>query len=350
MSQTFLTPVGAEILLLLNSTGGSIPELFTQLRYEADDVRRCIKDLSLKWLITQADEKNTLTLIGRLLAIKIRATIPAQNGEKTSLAGEGIIPDRSDWILDSEARESIIRDFFSSNPWLEMLPDQPLVSDDYIGQQHKGIAEESCNVNALGEGDTPRDDLFRTAVVIQRFGSFFMVHATETLPPQLIDRLGDLYHARLISYIPVDFKQDLNYYIDIIRQAERVRGVSTWATPRIAFEMGKRILQGADIELIITPDLAGTLLLPPYRQIALKLTGLGNVRFRISLVPVEVGLTVTDRHLSLGFFTRKGHHYDSFYDLVSTTSRARAWGEELYHYYQQNSLPAEDFFAQMNRS
>jgi predicted transcriptional regulator len=350
MSQTFLTPMGTEILFLLNGSGRSLPELFSLLRYDEEDIRRCIKDLSQKWLINRADEKVSLTLIGHLLANKIRTTLPAQYGGEISPAGEGLSADHSDWVLDTKVRENIIRDIFISNPWLEILPDQPLVSDDGNRQQRKGIAEESCYINGLGEGDTLLDDLFRTTAVIQRFGSFFMVHAIETLPPQLADRLGDLYHARLMSDIPVDFKQDFDYYIEIIRQAERVRGVSTWATSRIAFEMGKRILHGADIELIITRDLAGTLLLPPYRQIALKLIGLGNIRFRISLVPVEVGLTVTNRHLSLGFFTRKGHHYDSFYDLVCTTPRARAWGEELFHYYQRNSIPADDYFTQSNRS
>lgn len=350
MSRSFLTPMGAEILVLLDGTGRSLPELTALLRYEPEDVHGCIRNLSQQWLVFRADEGIVRTLIGHLLAKKILAALPEPYGRKTGPAGKGFSPDPPGWILDSGLRERIIRDLFISNPWLELLPDQPLVSDETVGKQRKGTFGESTCVNVLGEGDNPLDDLFRTASVIQRFGSFFMVHAIETLPPPLADRLGDLHHARLISDIPVDFKQDLDFYIDIIRQAEWIHGVSTWATPRIAFEMGKRILHGADIELIITRDLAGTLHLPPYRQIALKLSGLGNMRFRISLVPVEVGLTVTDRHLSLGFFTRKGHHYDSFYDLVSTTPRARAWGQELYRYYQQNSIPADEFFKKGNGS
>lgn len=350
MPQPFLTPMGAEILFLLNGTFRSLPELFSLLRYEAGDIRRCIRDLSQKWLINLVDERVTLTFTGNILANKIRAALPAQYGREISPAGEGPSADQSEWVLDPEARESVFRDLFQSNPWLELLPDQPVVPDNGTSHRHKGISEGSWCIGCLGEGDTPLDDLFRTSVVIQSFGLFLMIHTIETLPWELAERLGDLYQARLVSDIPVDFKQNFDFFLDIIRQAETIRGVSTWATPKIAFEMGKRILHGADVELIITRDLAETLLSAPYRQIALKLTGLSNLRFRISQVPIEAGLTVTDRHLSLGFFIKKGHQYNRFYDLVSTTPRARAWGRDLYCYYRQNSLPADEFFAQVKGS
>lgn len=348
MPQPFMTPMGAEILFLLNGTLRSLPELFSLLRYEAGDIRRCIRDLSQKWLINLVDERVTLTFTGHILANKIRAALPAQYGREISLVGECPSGNQSDWVLDPEAREKAFRDLFQSNPWLELLPDQPLLPDDGTGQWKTGISMGSWSTSCPGEGDTPLDDLFRTSVVIQNFGLFLMIHTIEALPSELAERLGDLYQARLVSEIPVDFKQNFDFYLDIIRQAEKIRGVSTWATPGIAFEMGKRILHGADVELIITPELAETLLSAPYRQIALNLIGLSNLRFRISQVPVEAGLTVTDRHLSLGLFIKKGHQYNKYYDLISTAPRALAWGWDLYRYYQQNSLPADEFFARIN--
>ena len=61
--------------------------------------------------------------------------------------------------------------------------------------------------------------------------------------------------------------------------------------------------------------------------------------FKIWVVdkPLHLGLTVTDKHLSLGLNKKignaYGNAYDSAADMFSTDPAARGWAENLFQYY-----------------
>ncbi|MDD1717179.1 MAG: DUF1724 domain-containing protein, partial [Methanoregulaceae archaeon] len=50
-----------------------------------------------------------------------------------------------------------------------------------------------------------------------------------------------------------------------------------------------------------------------------------------------VGLTVTDKYISLGLFKTDGKLYDSSSDLFSGNAPAVKWGEDLFRYYRERS-------------
>jgi predicted transcriptional regulator len=52
---------------------------------------------------------------------------------------------------------------------------------------------------------------------------------------------------------------------------------------------------------------------------------------------LRVGLTVTDKYLSLGLFKKDTNLYDSSSDLFSSDLRAVEWGENLFRYYKERS-------------
>ncbi|SNQ59143.1 transcriptional regulator FilR1 domain-containing protein [Candidatus Methanoperedens nitratireducens] len=52
---------------------------------------------------------------------------------------------------------------------------------------------------------------------------------------------------------------------------------------------------------------------------------------------IKVGMTVTDRCLSLGLYKKDGVTYDTTTDLFSFNRRAIEWGRRLFEYYHQRS-------------
>jgi predicted transcriptional regulator len=56
---------------------------------------------------------------------------------------------------------------------------------------------------------------------------------------------------------------------------------------------------------------------------------------------LQVGLTVTDKYLSLGLFKKDDQLYDSSTDLFSQDPHAVVWGENLFRYYKERSTKLE---------
>jgi predicted transcriptional regulator len=67
----------------------------------------------------------------------------------------------------------------------------------------------------------------------------------------------------------------------------------------------------------------------------IKLVSKGNLNLWI-LNEVKLALTVTDKHLSLGLYTKNGG-YDPLIDLVSEDYDAIVWGNTLFKYYRKKS-------------
>jgi predicted transcriptional regulator len=67
------------------------------------------------------------------------------------------------------------------------------------------------------------------------------------------------------------------------------------------------------------------------------LSGYSNFSVWVTGEKLRVGLTVTDKYLSLGLFKKDSHTYDSSTDLFSSDLRAIEWGEDLFRYYKERS-------------
>jgi predicted transcriptional regulator len=68
------------------------------------------------------------------------------------------------------------------------------------------------------------------------------------------------------------------------------------------------------------------------------LAGYSNFSVWVTGEKLRVGLTVTDKYLSLGLFKKDTNLYDSSTDLFSSNPRAVGWGENLFRYYKERSM------------
>nr|WP_246269958.1 transcriptional regulator FilR1 domain-containing protein [Methanofollis tationis] len=165
------------------------------------------------------------------------------------------------------------------------------------------------------------------------------------MPESALATIDALICADLICDVPVNFEQGLAYFYDVIREAEQLHGVSTWFLPQIAETIWERVTAGAEIELVITPELAEKLWNEEIVRKGRNPADFPNLRFYVCTIPVKVGLTVTDKALSLGLFLRDGRTYDRIHDLLCFTPEAVAWGERLFRHYRERSVPIEEFFS-----
>ena len=76
----------------------------------------------------------------------------------------------------------------------------------------------------------------------------------------------------------------------------------------------------------------------PYKSNMQGLAGYLNFSVWVTGEKVRVGLTVTDKYLSLGLFKKDTNLYDSSSDLFSRDPRAVEWGEKLFRFYKERSV------------
>lgn len=180
---------------------------------------------------------------------------------------------------------------------------------------------------------------------IEQFNSFFESHTLDGIPEFAVQRIGDLRDGAHFTYLPANSEEGLEYFLNIIEEAGSIHGVSTWSLPFVAEAIWKQVTNGAEVELVITPDLAGPLWQEEAVEKGRDAAVFPNFRLFVSTVPITVGLTVTDRALSLGLCRVDGT-YDTVHDLVGRAPEALAWGEQLFRHYKDQAVPIEDFFRE----
>ncbi len=75
----------------------------------------------------------------------------------------------------------------------------------------------------------------------------------------------------------------------------------------------------------------------PYASNMKGLAGFPNFSIWVTGEKLRVGLTVTDKYLSLGLFKKGTNLYDSSSDLFSSDLHSVEWGETLFKYYKDRS-------------
>jgi predicted transcriptional regulator len=97
------------------------------------------------------------------------------------------------------------------------------------------------------------------------------------------------------------------------------------------------VVTGIPVELVVNHEVVELLTKEPYASNMQGLAGYPNFSVWVTTEKLRVGLTVTDKYLSLGLFKKDTNLYDSSSDLFSSDPRAVEWGENLFRYYEARS-------------
>jgi predicted transcriptional regulator len=181
-------------------------------------------------------------------------------------------------------------------------------------------------------------DHVRTTGSIKRHQQFFSTHHLEGIPAPFLSDIGDLYDSRIISDTNVEIFNVFFNFIKMVDEGFRICILSPISSPAHTEAVARRVAEGIPVELVVGKDLAHQLFQPGYIETIQPVLEQGkNLRILVTEKRIPVGLTVTDKGLSLGLYKNDGITYDTTTDLFSHDPAAVAWGQRLFDYYQKDA-------------
>jgi predicted transcriptional regulator len=172
---------------------------------------------------------------------------------------------------------------------------------------------------------------------IDQHHTFFTDHDLSDLPAAFLLRIGDLYNSEAKQDTSTDMFFVYSHYLEILKDAAYIHTLSSVASPSLARILIEKVVSGMPGELVVNEQVIELLTKEPYASNMQALSGYPNLTVWVTSEKLQLGLTVTDKYLSLGLFKKDTNLYDSSSDLFSSDPRAVEWGESLFRYYKERS-------------
>jgi len=172
---------------------------------------------------------------------------------------------------------------------------------------------------------------------INQHHTFFTDHDLSDLPETFLSRISDLYESEAKQDTTTDMFYVYSHYLEILKDAAYIHGISSVASPGLAQFIAEKVVTGIPVELVVNNEVIELLTKEPYSSNMQELIGYPNFSVWITGEKLRVGLTVTDKYLSLGLFKKDTNLYDSSSDIFSSEPCAVEWGENLFRYYKERS-------------
>ena len=176
---------------------------------------------------------------------------------------------------------------------------------------------------------------------IDQHHAFFADHDLSDLPEDFLSHIGDLYNAEPKQDTTTDMFYVYSHYLEILKDAEYIHGISSVASPGLAQFIAEKVITGIPVELVVNHEVVVLLTTEPYATNMKGLAVYPNFSVYVTGQKLRVGLTVTDKYLSLGLFKKDTNLYDSSSDLFSSDPGAVSWGENLFNFYKDRSTKLE---------
>jgi predicted transcriptional regulator len=364
----FNSTICIKILLAMNGNPVTKAGLCAQTGNAPAALQAKLRRLEEGGLVRRENGLYALTAAGRLLAPKIASLIGRFAGEP---AGAGGMPPSEMLAVYAEHMNEIHMVLRSSllTRMLLLLDGEPVdrnrlrelvgcSSPNFRGNIKKLIdtgmvREEGRRFSLTPAGSAIagglRDATLTQAVVAEHRG-FWEEHSLEGLPDFSLDTIGDLIGSEHIHNTPVDYFYTYSSYLEIIARAKQIHGVTNLANPGVADAIGARVVEGNPVELVVSPDLALHLHEEPYAERIRALAAYPHFQFYVTTLPISLGLTVTDTHLSMKLYLTDGITYDIQNGVVSRSPEAIAWGERLFQHYKRRSIPIVEFMQSIREN
>jgi len=205
--------------------------------------------------------------------------------------------------------------------------------------EHRGYA-----LTKIGEVIALKLSDFVDAIeVLKKHEDFWLTHDLSGIPPHLLDKIGWLRDSILIECSATDVFKVYQEYIDMLKDAKEIKGVSFMFFPEYPSIFQELILKKKiDIQLVLIKEVIDKVLEATGPEFLKK--ALGNEESKLKIYIIKEGpkaaFTVTDYFLSFGLFNHDGS-YDWNRDLLSYDKKAIAWGRKFFEWYLKR---AERFY------
>jgi predicted transcriptional regulator len=172
---------------------------------------------------------------------------------------------------------------------------------------------------------------------ISQHHTFLTNHDLSDLPVPFLSSIGALYNSEPKQDTTTDMFYVYSHYLEILKDATYIHGISSVASPGLAQFIAEKVITGIPVELVVNHEVIELLSKEPYASNMQGLAGFPNFSIWVTVEKLRVGLTVTDKYLSLGLFKKGTNLYDSSSDLFSSDLHSVEWGETLFKYYKDRS-------------
>ncbi|MCX9010963.1 MAG: winged helix-turn-helix domain-containing protein [Candidatus Methanoperedens sp.] len=178
-------------------------------------------------------------------------------------------------------------------------------------------------------------DFNDAAETLRNHERFWLEHDLSGIPQNLMERIGCLKDSILVENTPTDIFKVHSNFINLLKNAKEIKGVSPFFIPEFSLLFEELILKkNIDIQLLLTKEVQEKIDKEVLKKIFLK----ENSKFELYILKedVKIAFTVTDYFLSIGFFRYDGI-YDYNNDIISYSKEANAWGRDLFEHYAKLS-------------
>jgi predicted transcriptional regulator len=181
-------------------------------------------------------------------------------------------------------------------------------------------------------------DLVLTLGELMQHREFWANHDIEGIPRPFLYQIGDLIDSDVKYDTTDDMFHVYTHFVNILKRAGYIHGISSVMSAPIADVLSERIIAGIPVELVINRNVAEGLMQEPFASKIQQLTPYKSFKIWVIDEPLNVGITVTDKHLSLGLNKLVSGVYDSSADMYSDNPMARDWAERLFQYYRGRAV------------
>jgi predicted transcriptional regulator len=181
------------------------------------------------------------------------------------------------------------------------------------------------------------DEINVTIAALSKNRQFWLEHDLSDIPRNLLDQIGSLADAEVLSTTPTDLFKTFSTFYMLLENAKEIHGVSPIFVEDLTTQFIKLVAKDIKVELVITSEVLDAILRTVDRKELEKALRTNLKLFKIEPQPT-VAFTVTDYFLSLSFF-RQNESFDWSNDLLSYSPEALEWGRELFAYYVEKSEP-----------
>jgi len=177
-------------------------------------------------------------------------------------------------------------------------------------------------------------DFNDAAEVLEKHKEFWLEHDMSGIPKHLIEKIGWLKDSKLIKDTDTEIlKAHLNY-INLLKNAKEIRGVSSIYVPEFASLYKELATEMVDVRLILSKDVIAKIDETILNQITIGNNS--NFNLFVMNMNLKAAISVTDYFVSLGLFRIDGT-YDYSNDLISYSKEAITWGNEFFDHYARLS-------------
>jgi predicted transcriptional regulator len=174
-------------------------------------------------------------------------------------------------------------------------------------------------------------DFSNTAEALARAEELLLEHDISGIPTSLLQKLGCLKDATLITIDSTDLYKIHNIFMNSLKGVKEINGISPIFVSDYPTVFEEILNHQVEVQLILTPDVLEKVVQAADKESLLKALD-GNLKLYIIKQNPKVAFTSTEKFVFLGLYNQNGS-YDVSKLLMGQSNKAIEWGRALFEHY-----------------